>query len=207
MVFRRSGNWLIHGLCLCVFAGLPIASVNAQTTFAPILSIDQLQEQAARFEFDGKWNDALQVWCKIYGQDRQNTEANKHIQNCLRRIFQAQRQIDRSLREKVLSLSHSQALALYGEVLTTLHGAYVDRSKVVPSRLFQQGLDEFLLSLNDANFRKQHLKGIRDKEISDFQTRLREFMTLRSIEDRGGRRDPRQADRRFGEARSPVEPY
>jgi hypothetical protein len=97
-------------------------------------------------------------------------------------MFQAQRQTDHSLREKVLSLTHTQALALYSEVLTTLHTAYVDQSKVAPARLFQQGLDEFLLSLNDANFRKLHAPDLSDTTIRVFQARLKEYMSVRAVD-------------------------
>jgi hypothetical protein len=167
---------------LFVLTGLLPAATFAESKPTPNPSPDQLQAKAVLLEKDGQWNEALQVWCRVYGQDRQNDEANKHIQICLRRIFQVQRQSDKSLREKVLSLSHSQVLALYSEVLTTLHSAYVDRNRAAPNRLFQQGLDEFLTSLNDPRFRKLHMVGVSDKEISDFQVRVREFMTLRSAD-------------------------
>jgi len=183
------GRWLVRikdrqagilpGLVLVVAMGLAPASIRAQSNYTVV---DSLPLRAQSLEQAGKWNDALQLWCKVYSQDRQNDEAHKHIQTCLRRIFQTQRQTDKSLRERVLSLSHSQALALYSEVLTTLQAAYVDRAKVAPERLFQQGLDEFLLALNDANFRKLHMPGVRDREVQDFQKRLKEFMVLRTVD-------------------------
>ena len=174
---RQAG--ILPGLVLVVAMGLAPASIRAQSNYTVV---DSLPLRAQSLEQAGKWNDALQLWCKVYSQDRQNDEAHKHIQTCLRRIFQTQRQTDKSLRERVLSLSHSQALALYSEVLTTLQAAYVDRAKVAPERLFQQGLDEFLLALNDANFRKLHMPGVRDREVQDFQKRLKEFMVLRTVD-------------------------
>ncbi|MCE9531442.1 MAG: hypothetical protein K8T89_10025 [Planctomycetes bacterium] len=182
MTVRRIRSWPLSGLCLIILMGFLPASAHSQSFATPTLSIDVLETRATEFEKNGKWNDALQVWCKIYGVDRQHQEANKHIQICLRRIFQGQRQVDQSLREKVLSLSHSQALALYSEVLTTLHSAYVDKVKVMPSRLFQQGAEEFLLVLSDPNFRKQHMPDVRDKEIRDFQNRMREFLAVQTID-------------------------
>jgi len=173
------GRGFVPGLLVVVMALAVPSTVPAQSTAS---TVDTMQARATTLEKDGRWNDALQLWCKVYGQDRRNEEANNHIQICLRRIFQTQRQTDKSLRERVMSLSHSQALALYGEVLATLQSAYVDRAKVSPERLFQQGLDEFLLSLNDANFRKLHLPSATDREVQAFQKRLREFMALRSVD-------------------------
>lgn len=183
MTERRCRNWPILGLALFVSMSFSPASVLGQTTSIPATpTAEQLRSKAAEFEKAGKWNEALQAWCKLYGLDRQNEEANDHIQICLRRLFQSQRPTDKSLREKVLSLSHSQALAMYGEVLTTLHAAYVDKAKVTPARLFQQGLDEFLIALNDENFRKLHMPEVRDAAIRVFQTRLREYMALRVVD-------------------------
>jgi C-terminal processing protease CtpA/Prc len=145
-------------------------------------AIEQLRTKAAELEKVGKWEEALNAWCKVYAADRQNEEINKHIQLCLRRMFQAQRPADKSLRDKVLTLSHSQALALYGEVLTTLQSSYVDRGRVTPARLFQQGLEEFLASIEDANFRKQHMPEVRDAAVRVFQNRLRECLAVRAVD-------------------------
>jgi len=155
----------------------------AQTGTAPPTAAEQLRSKATDLEKAGKWEEALQAWCKVYSLDRTNDEAHKHLQLCLRRLMQSQRPGDKSLREKVLTLSHSQALKLYGEVLTTLQSAYVDRERVSPARLFQQGLDEFLISINDVHFRTQHMPDVRDAAVRVFQSRLREYMATRAIDN------------------------
>ena len=180
---RLGRSWLLLGLVLIFLLGFSSASAIAQAgPFAPGAMPDQLKDKAVELEKAARWEDALQTWCKLYGLDRQNEEAHKHIQICLRRMFQGQRLLDKSLREKVLSLSHTQSLALYTEVLTTLNTAYIDRSKVSPGRLFQQGLDEFLISLNDAKFRKIHMPEASDSAARTFQTRLREYMAARPVD-------------------------
>ncbi len=181
MTVRHRGQLLLCGIGISILFGLP-SPLSAQTTPVIANSSEELRSRAIAFEREGRWSDALPIWCKAYGENRQNDEANEHIQNCLRRMFQAQRQIDKSLREKVLSLTHSQALALYGEVLTTLQTAYVDRAKVSPGRLFQQGVEEFLLTLNDPNFRKQQMPGVRDRDVREFQRRLREYVSVRVVD-------------------------
>jgi C-terminal processing protease CtpA/Prc len=173
----------VFGLSLAFCLGWTFTPAFGQGTLPTTTnSADQLKAKAIDLEREAKWEQALQSWCKLYGIDRQDEEANKHIQICLRRMLQSQRQTDASVREKVLSLSHTQSLALYGEVLTTLNSSYVDRTKAAPGRLFQQGLDEFLISLNDPKFRKLHLPNARDSAIRLFDNQLREYLGVREIE-------------------------
>ena len=156
-----------------------------QTTPVPatVASPELLRARALDFERAARWDEALRSWCKIYGLDRQNDEAHKHIQICLRQNLPGtSRQTDASLREKVLSLSHTQSLALYGEVLSTLHASYVDRAKVLPTRLFQQGMEEFLISLNDPNFRKLHIPNVRESAVRLFDSQLRDYMAVHEVE-------------------------
>jgi C-terminal processing protease CtpA/Prc len=183
VIVRRDRSWALLGLILIALMGFSSASANAQSSpLVPGSTPEQLKEKAFDLEKASRWEDALQTWCKLYGLDRQNEEAHKHIQICLRRMFQGQRLLDRSLRERVLSLSHTQSLALYAEVLTTLNTAYIDRSKVTPGRLFQQGLDEFLISLNDEKFRKIHMPEASNSAVRTFQSRLREYMAVRPVD-------------------------
>lgn len=181
MTVRHYRSLALVGISLVALLALHPASVVAQTGMTPpVMSAEQLRSRALELEKAGKWQDALHVWCKLYSENKQDDEAHKHLMVCLRRMFQSQRQVDESLRAKVLSLSHTQALALYGEVLTTLHAAYVDKNKVEIGRLFQQGLDEFLLSLNDSNFRKQHVPEAKETVVRKFQSQLRDFMNVRA---------------------------
>src|SRR5437016_3536401 len=73
---RHCRSWL----CLIATMGLVSSLASAQSNLTSAPATEQLLAKAIGFEQDGKWNDALQIWCKIYGQDRQNEEANKHIQ-------------------------------------------------------------------------------------------------------------------------------
>ncbi len=181
MTVRRRRSWTLYGFGLIALLGFSPASVVAQTDMAPpVVGPEQLRAKAVDLEKAGKWEDALHVWCKLFSQNKQDDETHKHLMVCLRRMFQSQRQVDESLRAKVLSLSHTQSLALYGEVLTTLNVAYVDKSKVEIGRLFQQGLDEFLLALNDPAFRKQNVPEAKETVVRKFQTQLRDFMNVRA---------------------------
>lgn len=181
MTVRSRRKFALYGLSLLVLLGIQPVSVRAQTSTTPApLSVEQIRGKAIDLEKTGKWEEALHLWCKIFGQNKQNDEAHQHLMICLRRMMQSQRQVDQSLRAKVLSLSHTQSLALYGEVLTTLHVAYIEKTKVEIGRLFQHGVEEFLLALNDATFRKTHMPEARETVIRKFQSQIRNFMNVRA---------------------------
>jgi C-terminal processing protease CtpA/Prc len=178
---RSRRKFALYGLSLLILLGLQAASVQAQTGTTPApIPVEQFRGKAIDLEKAGKWEEALHLWCKIVAQNKQNDEAHSHLIVCLRRMMQSQRQVDESLRAKVLSLSHTQSLALYGEVLTMLHIAYVEKTKVEIGRLFQQGVDEFLLALNDQAFRKTHMPEAREAIVRKFQTQIRDFMNVRA---------------------------
>ncbi len=170
--------YIFVGISVALFA-VPYLNAQPNSPAIPIL-IEDVQSKAIDLEKKGKWENALHLWCKIHTLDKSNNAVSQHMQICLRRILQIQRQSDLSLREKVLTLSPTQAFALYSEVVSTISTAYIDKSKVTPQRLFQQGFEEFQLSLNDANFRKLNMSEASDSSIHLFQNRLRDFMAVKS---------------------------
>jgi C-terminal processing protease CtpA/Prc len=158
---------------------LPSASLLAQAPGTP--TPEQLQAKAVKHEQSGKWELAVQIWLQLYNQDKQNLEVRERLQVCLRHLLQHQRFIDDSVREKLVSLNHTDALSLYSEVLNKLHNFYVDRSKVMPDRLYQQGVEEFTTALGDATFREAYLKKTPHAKVKAFQTELREVWAKKDV--------------------------
>jgi hypothetical protein len=58
----------------------------------------------------------------------------------------------------------------------------VDRAKVAPGRLCQQGVEEFLISLNDPKFREAHMPKVQDSSVRLFDSQLRDYMSVHEIE-------------------------
>ena len=157
----------------------PSAKVLAQMPMVP--SVEQLQAKASKLEKSGKWEAAIQIWLQLYTQDRQNLEIRDRLQVCLRHLLQHQRFIDDSVRQKLITLKHTEALSLYSEVLNKLHTFYVDRAKVLPARLYQQGVEEFATALGDPTFCETYLKNTPATKIKAFQNDLREVWRAKDV--------------------------
>ena len=109
---------------------------------------------------------------QIPARDRKGSEFQEHFQNCLRHVRQLRRHHDPSYRTQVLSLSWSDGLEVYGEILTKLQLNYVDRAKIDVARLFRQGLEELRLALDDDTFCDDYLPGARPEAVRAFQLEL-----------------------------------
>src|SRR5262249_8821322 len=64
------------------------------------------------------------------------------------------------------------ALEIYGDILTRIRSAYVDRERTEPGPLFQQGLDEFRSALEDDLFRQDFLPGVDAEAVRSFREQL-----------------------------------
>jgi carboxyl-terminal processing protease len=105
-------------------------------------------------------------------------EVTKGAQFCLRRVQQGRRLRDKPSQALLADLKQSEALNLYADVLTELRKKYFDHTKVGPSELFQYGVQEMRLALEDDAFLppnvnagaltglKERLDGLRDNPPS-----------------------------------------
>jgi C-terminal peptidase prc len=134
---------------------------------------DPLRQEALRFEQLGQWDKACEVYAQLLAQDRQQSELRDRLQLCLRRSHQVRRHADPVYREKLLTLPVSQALDLYVEILTKLHGQYADKDKVPFDRLYQHGLDEMRSALVDPTFLREHMNGVAPAAVAELRDRLR----------------------------------
>jgi carboxyl-terminal processing protease len=79
-------------------------------------------------------------------------EVTKGAQFCLRRVQQARRLRDKTSQAIIPDLKPSEALTLYATVLTELRDKYFDHGKVGVGDLFQYGVQELRLALEDDAF-------------------------------------------------------
>jgi hypothetical protein len=179
---RRSARAPVIGLALLL--GVLTTPALAQMQMgppAPSVPPDRLRAQASAFEKKGQWKAAFDIYCQLIAADRQNADYKGKLQLCLRHVLQDFRLRDSSFQERVLPLPYGQVLALYGEVIGKLQTQYVDRDKTLPTRLFQQGLQEFDAALGDEGFRGKFLKGIPEPLVQEFRRRLRDAWTERTV--------------------------
>ncbi|HEX5269846.1 MAG TPA: S41 family peptidase [Gemmataceae bacterium] len=79
-------------------------------------------------------------------------EVTRGAQICLRRVQQARRLRDKSSQALLGNLKSSEALTVYVKVLRDLQKNYFEESKVTPADLFQYGVQEMRLALEDDAF-------------------------------------------------------
>jgi carboxyl-terminal processing protease len=175
------GRWLSAWILLlgmsCGLSALRAASSDASTES----TLREILQQAKQWEDNGQWVKAIELYEQIPARDRKGSEFQEHFQNCLRRVHQLRRHHDSTYRNQVLSLSWSNGLEVYGEVLTKLQLNYVDREKVEVARLFRQGLEELRLALDDDAFCDDYLSGASSEAIRTFQLELSTYWGNRQI--------------------------
>lgn len=163
-------------------APLALAGMLCLPALADAASIDLLLK-AEQFERQGQYNDALDLYEQMLLQDRSSAEVRERFQACLRRVHQVRRHRDVSFRNTILSLPIEQAIKVYSEVLTNLQARYVDRERVNPQRLFQQGVEELSLALLDESFLREHLAGAAPEAVRRFRAQLREGWLAQPVRD------------------------
>jgi hypothetical protein len=148
---------------------------------SPVTTADDLVRVARGHEKERRWEDALQTWFRVLSLDRANLEAREAIPRNVRNALQAHRHRDPSFQARILAMSQADVLALYAEVLVKIQAHYVDPEKVTTTRLFQQGLEEYLAALGDPNFVAQHLKGASDEAVAKFRANVRKAWVGREV--------------------------
>lgn len=182
--FRLNGLALTVLLCGQSFT---FAQQSGGMMMPPLLN--ELTETARDHSNNQRWNEAINSWIRVLQADRSNEEAKTNLLKCVRFCSLVNRHRDPNLQAKILALPQSEVMALYGEIIKKIQTNYVDPSKIAISKLFQQGLVEFLTSLDDPGFAAAHLK-IKDKsQIASFRARVerawsdRQVTTLREAQE------------------------
>jgi C-terminal peptidase prc len=142
------------GIGVTVLAALAAHASPAHA--APFDDSDQLRRNASDSERLGQWERACDLYVRLLADDRTSTELRDRLRQCVRHLQQARRHRDPLYRDRVQSLSLTQALATYVEALDKLQSLYVDREKVAPDQLFRQGFEEFRRALADDAFRQAY---------------------------------------------------
>ena len=177
---RRLSLWAV-GLAVVAVAFVPRSALGQPSAGTAVVSIEQLADAARAFKKNKQYEEAIQAWVRVLAADRGHTEARGELAVCVRLALQANRHRDPAFQARLLSMSHADVLALYGEVLQKLEAYYVDVEKVGPDRLFRQGMDEFLAALGDKGFQEKHLKGADDAQIAKFRGVVRKAWMGREI--------------------------
>jgi hypothetical protein len=150
LAFRRRPACLV---LLVVLAFSP-ARVRASGAF---LATDPLLVRAQQLEKERRWFDACRCYEDLLHKERDQSEYREGYQRCLRHFYLTRRHKDAAYRQALAKLTPGQALDIYEQVLSAVGVAYFDRPRADVASLFQNGLSELDLALDEAAFLKTYL--------------------------------------------------
>lgn len=128
-------------------------------------SQSQLRALADAAEKAGDWDAAFAAYCRLYAANRNTPEIREKLNVSLRRAQQVRRHRDPQFQKFVATTTISDALNLFGEVLTKVPVLYVDRDRCTPQQLWESGIDELSRALASPSFRQAFLDN--DEKASD----------------------------------------
>lgn len=147
---------------------VPITGSDSTSTELPLVL-------ARSYESRGKWAEACDEYEKILARDRNQPEIRKHFLYCFRQCLRKYRHTDANFSEQVQSSHYRlrEALDFYRDSVQKVQELYVDSERVQIGRLFQEGLDELAMDLDDADFRLKYLPKTSASTIQDFRAALK----------------------------------
>lgn len=166
-----------------VFAQSTIATPSMGMMSAPLVTppIEDLIEVAKNHQKQQHWEEAIQTWLRVIALDRTHTDARANLAKCVRHALQNNRHREARFHERVLAMPQADVLALYDEVLRKVSSNYLDTTKTNMSRLFRQGMDEFMTALDDNNYIEKHVRGTDSGAISKFQANVKRAWAGREV--------------------------
>jgi carboxyl-terminal processing protease len=136
------------------------------------LPLEDLQKQAVACEANHDWVEACRCYDEITRRDRTRTEARAAYLRCLRHHHLARRHQDPAYRQALTRLTPAQSLDVYDQVLATVGSKYVDRRKTQWTLLFQYGVEEVRLALDEPVFVREYLGDLPAGTLAAFAERL-----------------------------------
>ena len=167
---NQRGVQRLGGLVAVVWTALVVPPLRAEADD----KFGRLRGEAENAERAGQWDKARDLYEQLLALDRGLLpELRERFQNCARHVNLIQRHRDRTYAELVQNQNLFSAFAIYREVLAKLRMNYIDPDRTDFTHLFQSGMDEFLLDLNEPVFRQAHLPAVRRDVLQTFEANLR----------------------------------
>jgi carboxyl-terminal processing protease len=145
------------------------------------LTPKELREAAEKAEKAGDWDSAFTIYCHLFVADRGSADIREKLNVALRRAQQLRRHRDPQFQQFAVSMPVSDAMKLFGEVLTKVPVFYVERERATPQILWEHGVEELARALGDPVFRQAFLDGIAVEKIDVFRTSLRSSWAKQTV--------------------------
>lgn len=175
--FQRLTGWALVAL----MSGPSILVAQISPNSSVLTATEELVESARNHQKQLHWEEAIQVWLRVLAADRTNEEARLSLAKCVRHALQNSRHRDPKFQARILAMPQADVLALYDEVLRKIQTHYLDPNKVTVSKLFRQGMDEYLAALNDSTFIEKHLPSADEAAIVKFRGNIQKAWGGREV--------------------------
>jgi carboxyl-terminal processing protease len=176
----RLAHRLLRVSCFLVLTTAVVAGESApqarvdRPQARPTGTLTELQSQAAACEKRGDWIEACRCYDEIARRDRSRADARASYLRCLRHHHLVRRHQDPVYHQALTRLTPAQALDVYDQVLTAIASKYLDRRKTQWTLLFQCGVKELQLALEEPLFLREYLSDVTTDTVASFAQRLDE---------------------------------
>ena len=175
------------GLVLALALAPSAATGQTSDSVTPSPTREDAVRTVRELRQKNKPDEAIQASFRGLKEYPNDADLLDELRKSVRHALQSNRHRDPSFQARILAMTPADVLALYLEVLVKIQTHYIDSDKVTTTRLFGQGLEEYLAALSDPNFVAQHMKGADESAIAKFRENARKAWAGREIST------PRQA--------------
>ncbi|MBA4188779.1 MAG: hypothetical protein C0467_12340 [Planctomycetaceae bacterium] len=133
----------------------------------------QLRAAADAAEKAGDWEAAFTNYCHLFVADRTSADVRDKLNVALRRSQQLRRHRDPNFQQFAASMSTTDAMRLFAEVVTKVPVLYVERERATPQILWEHGIEELSRALDNPSFRQAFFDGASVDKVESFRKTLR----------------------------------
>ena len=170
-------------LTIAILVGLLALGSTSASRADPADDSEFLRLLGERLVAESCWEKACEVYGELSVRDPGNDKTHAAYLTCLRHVLLIRRYEDPSVIDLVLRQDVRTLEKMYLEVIEKLRNNYADEQKTQLASLFQGGLDQLQLALNDQLFRKRWIPGATAASLRDFERRLATFREPRRVRE------------------------
>ncbi len=186
---------LLLSVC-CLSGSLPAQSTVKIIPPAAEAELVSLLEQGRKLEGQRRWGDALALYEEALHNRPGERSLEQRVDTARIHYDLGRRYLDTSFRKATVTLTESQALDLYTQVLLKINTHYVNAPNW--RDLFEHGTLTLETALGEAAFVENNLKNIPAERIETYRQDLRRGLATRPIRDRQDVREAADYAARLG---------
>ncbi|HZZ73905.1 MAG TPA: S41 family peptidase [Pirellulales bacterium] len=189
-MLSRARLRLLVALCAILLSASPAAWAQSQLRIIPPQdnqAVAAVLERGQKFEQQRKWADALTLYEEAAKRFPDNAVLDQHFNSAKMHYDLGRRYNDASFRNCIATLSETQALDLYSEVLLKVQTHYVANPDW--QTMIVRGTRCLDLAVVEPAFVERQLKNVAAEKIDGFRQELATLINARPVRTRQDARD------------------